>query len=150
MYSFPSLEPVHGSMFSSNCCFLSCIQVSQETGKVVWYSHFFKNFPWCVVIDRVKGFSVINEAEVDVFVELPCFLHDPVNVDSLISGTSASSKSSLYTWKFSFHILLKPSLKDFEHNLASMRNKGNCTIVGTFFGIGIGMKTDLFQSCGHC
>ena len=150
LYSFSDFEPVHCSMSSSNGCFLTRMQVSQETGKVVWYSHLSENFPQIVVIHRVNGFSVINEAEVDVFLELPCFLHDPVNVDSLISGTSASSKSSLYTWKFSFHILLKPSLKDFEHNLASMRNKGNCTIVGTFFGIGIGMKTDLFQSCGHC
>ena len=107
-------------MSSSNGCFLTRMQVSQETGKVVWYSHLSENFPQIVVIHRVNGFSVINEAEVDVFLELPCFLHDPVNVASLISGTSASSKSSLYTWKFSFHILLKPSLKDFEHNLANM------------------------------
>ena len=69
---------------------------------------------------RVKGFSVVNEAEVDVFLDIPCFLHDAANVGHLISGSSASSKTSLYMWNFSVHILLKPSLKDFEHNLASM------------------------------
>ena len=69
---------------------------------------------------RVKGFSVVNEAEVDVFLELPCFLYDPTNAGNLISGSSAFTKSSLYIWKFSIHVLLKPSLKDFESNLASM------------------------------
>ena len=68
----------------------------------------------------VKGFHIVNEEEVHVFLELPCFLHDPINVGNLISGFSAFSKPSLYFWKFSIHILLKPSLKDFEHNLASM------------------------------
>ena len=79
---------------------------------VVWYSLLFKNFPQFVVMHAVKGFCVVNEA-VDVFVRLPCFLHDPTNVGNLISGSSASLKPSLYIWKFSFHVLLKPSLKNF-------------------------------------
>ena len=102
------------------------------------------------MIHAVKGFSIVNEA--DVFLERPCFLHDPMNADNLILS-SASSNPSLYIWKYSVHILLKPSLKDFEHNLASMWNECNCRVVWTLFGIAllwIGMKTDLFQSCGHC
>ena len=79
-----------------------------------------KNFPQFVVIHTVKGFSIVSEAELDVFLELPCFLHDPMNVGSLISGFSDFSKPSLYIWKFLVHMLLKPGLKDFEYNLASM------------------------------
>ena len=86
---------------------------------MVWYSLFLKIFQF-VVIYTVKSFNIVNEKEVDVFLELSCFLHDPTNVGSLISGSSAFSKPSLYIWKFSVHILLKPSLKDFEHNLAGM------------------------------
>ena len=82
---------------------------------MVWYSHLFKNFPQFVVIDAVKGFSVVNEAEVDVFLELPCFFYGPGDVGNLMSGSSAFSKSSLYVGKFLIHILLKPSLKDFEY-----------------------------------
>ena len=95
MYSFPNLEPVHCSMSGSNCCFLTCIQKSQEEGKVVWCSHLFKNFPQFVVIYTVKGFSVVSEAEVDVVQELSCFFYDPEDVGNLISGSSAFSKSSL-------------------------------------------------------
>ena len=135
MYSFPNLEPVHCSMSVSNCCFLTCIQVSQEAGKVVWYSHFLKNFPQFLVIHTVKGVSVVNEVEVDVFLEFSCFFHDPTDVGNLISGSSAFSKSSLYIWKLLVHILLKPSLKDFENYLASMWNECNCVVVWTFFGI---------------
>ena len=86
---------------------------------MVWYSHLL-NFPQFLVIHRVKGFSIVNEAEVVVLLEFPCFFYDPVGVSNLISGSSAFSKSSLYIWKFLVHILLKPSLKDFEHYLASM------------------------------
>ena len=82
-------------MFSSSCCFLTCLQVSQEAGQVVWYSHLFKNFPQFVVIHTVKGFGIVNEAEVDVFLELFCFICDPMDVGNLISGSSAFSKSSL-------------------------------------------------------
>ena len=135
MYSFTNFKPVHCCTSDSNCFFLSCIQISQEAGKVVWYSHLFKNIPQCVVIHTVKGFSVVHEAEVDAFLEFPCFFYEPTDVGNLISDSSAFSKSSLYIWNFSAHILLKPSLKDFEHNLASMWNVCNCTVIWTFFGI---------------
>ena len=94
------------------------MQVSQEVDKVVWYSQLLKNFPQFVVIHTVKGFSVVNEA--DVFLEFSCFFYDPTDVGNLISGSSAFSKSSLYTWKLLVHILLKPSLKDFDHYLVSV------------------------------
>ena len=85
---------------------------------MVRYSHLFKNFPQFVVIHTVKVFSLVNEEEVDVFLEFPCFFYDPVDVGNLISRSSAFSKSSLYIWKFLVYVLLKPSLKDFEHLLA--------------------------------
>ena len=97
--------------------------------------HLFKNFPQFVVIYTVKSFSVVNEAEVDVFLEFSCFFYDPVDVDSLTFGSSAFSKSTLYIWKFSVHILLKTSLKDFEHYLATMWNECICMVVWTFLGI---------------
>ena len=107
-------------MSSSNCCFLTCIQISKEAGQMAWYSHLFQNFPYFVVIYTVKGFVVVNIAEVDVFLEFPCFFYDPTDVGNLISGSSAFCKASLYIWKFLVHALLKPSSKDFEHNLASI------------------------------
>ena len=116
MYSFPDLEPVCRSMSNSNCCFLTCIQVSQEAGQVVWYFHLLKNFRQFVVIHTVKGFSIVNEAEVDVFLEFSCFFYDSTGVGSLISG----AKSSLSFWKFSVHILLKTSLENYEHYFASV------------------------------
>ena len=135
MYSFPYLEPVHSSISSSNYCFLTCIQISQEAGKVVWYSHLLRNFPQFVVIHTVKVFNIVNEAEVDVFLELSCFFNDPTDVGSLISGFSAISKSSLNSWNFSVHVLLEPCLENFEHYLASMWHECNCEVVWTFFGI---------------
>ena len=95
MYFSPNFEQVGCSMSDSNCCFLICIQVSQEAGKVVWYSLLLKNFPQFVVIHTVKGFGVVNEAEVDVFVELSCIFCDPPDVGYLTSGSSAFSKLSL-------------------------------------------------------
>ena len=129
-------------MSSSNCCFLTCIQISQEAGKVVWYSHLFKNFAQIVVIHTVKGFSIVNE--VDVFLEFSCFFYDPMDVGNLISGSSVFSKSSLNIWKFSVHVLFKPTLENFEHYSASIWDEYNCVVVWTFFGIAfeIGMKTD--------
>ena len=85
---------------------------------MVWCSHFLKNFPVCC--DPPKGFSIVNEAEVDVFLEFSCFFYNPMDVDNLISGSSAFSKSSLYIWNFSVYVLLKLSLKDFEHYITSM------------------------------
>ena len=94
-YSFPSLEQICCFMSDSNCCFLTCIQVSQEADKVVWYSHLFQNFPQFVVIHTVKGVSIVKEAEVDIFLEFSCFFYDPPDIGNLISGSSAFSKSSL-------------------------------------------------------
>src|SRR5574339_143293 len=107
MYSFSYLEPVCCSMSSSNCCFLTCIQVSQEAGQVVWYSHLLKNFPQLVVIHTVKGFGIVNKAEVDIFLELSCFFDNPADVGNLTSGPSAFSKTSLNIRKFMDHVLLK-------------------------------------------
>ena len=81
------------------------------------------------MIHTVTGISVVSETEVDVFLEFPCFLYDPVNVDNLISGSCASSKPSLDIWKFSIHVMLKPSMQDFEHNLTSMGDDCNCPVV---------------------
>ena len=118
MYSFSYLEPVCCSMSSSNWCFLTCIQISQEADQVVWYSHLLKNFPQFIVIHTVKGFGIVNKAEIDVFLELSCFFYDPADVGNLISGSSAFSKTSLNIWKFMVHILLKPGLENFEYLLA--------------------------------
>ena len=87
---------------------------------MVWYSYLFKNFPQFVVIHTVKGFGVVNKTEVDVFLKLSCFLYDPVDVDSLISGSFGYSKSNLNIWKFTVNVLLKPGLENFEHYFASM------------------------------
>ena len=109
MYSFSSFEPVYCSMAGSNCCFLTCIQVSQETGKVVWYTHLFKNFPQFIVMHTVKGFGVVSKAEVAFYLELSCFFYDPIDFGNLISGSSSFSKPSLDIWKFFVHIMLKPA-----------------------------------------
>ena len=109
--------------------------VSQEAGKVVWYSHLFKNFPQFVEIHKVKGFGVVNKAEVDVFLELSCFFDDPVDVGNLISDSSAFSKSSLNIWKFMVHVLLKPDLENFEHYFTSVWDECSCAVVWAFFSI---------------
>ena len=96
------------------------MQISQEAGQVAWYSHLLKNFPQFVVIHTVKGFGLVNKAEIDVFLELSCFFDEPVDVGNLISGFSAFSKTSLKIWKFTVHVLLKPDLENFEHYLASV------------------------------
>ena len=114
------LEPVYCSMSSSNCCFLTCIQVSQEAGQAVWYSHLFQNFPQFIVIHTVKGFGIVNKAEIDGFLEVSCFFDDSADVGNLISGSCAFSKSSLNIWKFMVHVLLKPGLENFEHYFASV------------------------------
>ena len=96
-----------------------------------------ENFPQFVVIHRVKGFGIVNKAEVDVFLEFSCFFDDPTDVGNLLSGSSAFSKSSLNIWKFTFHLLLKPDLENFEHYLTSVWDDCNCTIVWTVFGIAL-------------
>ena len=121
-------------MSGSNCCFLSYIQISLEAGKVVWYFRLLKSFPQFVVFHKVKGVSIVfNEA--DVFLKFSCFFYDLTNVGNLIPDSSAFSKSSLNIWKFSIHILLKPSLKNFEHYFADVWDECNCVVVWTFFGI---------------
>ena len=120
MYSFSYLEPVCCSMSSSNCCFLTCTQIYHEAGQVVWYYHLLKTFPQFTVIHTVKGFGIVNKAEVDVFLGLSRFFDDPADVDNLISGSSAFSKTNLNIWKFTVHVLLKPGLENFEHYFASM------------------------------
>ena len=152
MYAFPDLEQV-SSMSSSNCCFLTCIRISQEAGQVIWYSHLLQNFPQVIVIHTVKGFGIVNKAEIDLFLELSCFFDDPADVGNLISGSSAFPKTSLNIWKFTVHILLKPGLENFEHYFASMWDERNCAVFKHSLALpffGIGMKIDLFQSCGHC
>ena len=153
MYSFHYLERVCCSMSSTNYCFLTWIQICQEAGQVVWYSHFSKNFPQFAVIHTVKDFSIVNKAEVDSFLELSCFFDDPADVGNLMSGSSAFSKSSLNIWKFMVHVLLKPGLKNFNHYFARVWDECNSAIVWTFFG------TDFlwdwneklpYPDCVHC
>ena len=104
------------------------------------------------MIHTVKGFSIVNEVEVDIFLEFPCFFYGPTDIGNLNSGSLAFPKSTLHIWKFLVHTLLKPSLKDFEHYLASLWNECNCAIVSTFFDTPLlwDWKTDLFQYYGHC
>ena len=115
---------------------------------MVWYSH-LRAF----MIHTVKVFSVVHKPEIDVFLKFPCFLNNPANVCNLISSSSSFSKPSLDIWKFLVHIMLKPSLQDFEYDLTRMGNECDCPVINSFFGklfLGIGMRIDLFQFCGHC
>ena len=95
---------------------------------MVWYSHLLKNFPQLIVIHTVKGFGIVSKAEIDVFLELSCFIHDPADVGNLISGSSAFSKTSLNIWKFMVHVLLKPDLEKFEHYFTSVGDECNCAV----------------------
>ena len=113
MYSFSYLEPVCCSMSSSNCCFLTCIQISQEGGQVAWYSHLFKNIPEFVVVHTVKGFGIVNKAEINVFLEVSCLISDLTAIGNFISCSFAFSKSRLNIWKSTVHVLLKPRLVGF-------------------------------------
>ena len=122
-------------MSHSNRGLLSLVQCSQEAGRVVWYTHPFKNFPQFIVIHIVKGFGIVDKAEVDVFLELPCFFDDPADVGNLISGSSAFSKTSLNIWKFQVQVLLKPGLENIEHYFTSVWDECNCAVVWAFFGI---------------
>ena len=126
-------------MSTSSCCFLTCIQISQEAGQVVQYSHLFQNFPQFTVIHTVKGFGIVNKAEIDIFLELSCFFDDPADVGNLISGSSALSKTSLNIWKFTVHILLKPvcsvyPLKGRPMGLSSGAHSGVLFIRHIFLG----------------
>ena len=122
-------------MSSPNCCFLTCIQISQEAGQVVWYSHLSQNFPQFVVTHTVKGCGIVNEAEIDVFLEFSCFFDDPADVGNWISVSSAFSKSSLNIWKFTVRVLLKPGLENFENYFTKVWDECNCVVAWAFFGI---------------
>ena len=136
MYSFSYLEPVCCSMSSSNYCFLTCMQISQEAGQVVWYAQsLLWNFPQFILIHTVKGFGIVNKAEIDVFQELSSFFDDPVDDGILISGSSVFSKTSLNIWKFTVHVLLKPGLENVEHYFTSVWDACNCVLVWAFFGL---------------
>ena len=132
---FSYLEPVCCSMSSSNCCFLTCIQVSQEAGQVVWYSHLFQNFPQLIVIHTVKGCGIVNKAELDVFLEFSCSFDDLADVGNLISGSSAFSKTSLNSWKFTVHVCVNILHWCFSFRLTSL-----CIIGSSFNHL---MRTDL-------
>ena len=153
MYSFSYLEPVCCSMSSSNCCFLTCIQVSQEACQLVWYSRLFQSFPLFTVIHTVKGFDIVNKAEIDVFWNSLAFLmiQQMLAIWSLVPllflnppWTSGSSWFT-YCWSLAWRILsitllaceMSTNVRSFEHSLAL-----------PFFGIGI--KIDLFRFCDHC
>ena len=125
MYSFPNQSIVPCLVLT-----IASWPAYRFLRRQVKYPHLLKHFPQFVVIHTVKDFNVVNKANVDFFLKFPCFLHDPVIVDNLTPGSSAFSKSSLYVWKFSVHILLKPNLKDFEHYFASM---WHCTVIGTLW-----------------
>ena len=134
-------------MSSSNCCFLTCLQISQEASQVTWYSHLFKNFPQFVVIHAVKGFGIVNKAEVDVFSGTLLFFQLSNRCWQFDLWFLYLFKSSLNIWKFTVHILLKPSLKDFEHYLVSTGMNAAIwqfehSLALPFFGIG--MKADFF------
>ena len=104
---------------------------------MVWYSHLFKDFSQFVVIHTVKGFSVVNDAEIELSLEFLCFLYDPKDVGNLISGSSAFYKSSLNIWKLMVHELLKPGLENFEHYFASMQDEFNCAVVWDCLSLGL-------------
>ena len=122
-------------MSSSNCCFLTCIQVSQESGQVVWYSHILQNFPQFIMIHAVEGFGIANKAEIDVFLELSCFFDDAEGLAIWSLVPLPFLKTSLNIWKFSVHVLLKPGLENFEHYFTRVWDECNCVVLWAFFGI---------------
>ena len=144
---------VTAAVKSEDDCFLTCRQVTQETGKMIWYSPLFRSISKSVMIHTVKNFSIVNWTEVNAFFNFPCFLYNQVNVGNLISGFSAFYKPNLNIWHFSVHIMLKLSLKDLSITLlvwemsATVQGFEHCLVL-PFLEIRI--RADLFQSCGHC
>ena len=128
---FPSFKCFSCSVSDSNCHFLTYIQTFQETGKVIWYSHFLKNFPQFVLVHTVKEFSMVSEADRNVFWDSLAFSM----IQWILSIWSLVLQTSLYIWKFSIHVVLKLSLKEFEHYFASKWDECNCMIGWTFIGI---------------
>ena len=144
MYSFINLEPVCCYMSNCSCLFLICIQISQEAGQVVWHSHLFKNFPQFVVIHTVKG--IINEAEVNVFLEFSCFLCDSVGIGNLISGSSAPSKSSLNIWKFSVqNFLTAEDIKNMWQEYTEELYKKDLNDLGNYNGVITHLESDILE-----
>ena len=131
MYSFPDFEAICCSMSSSACCFLTYIQVRRSGIPISW--RIFHSLLWSST-NCVKGFGIVNKAEVGVSLELSCFFDDPTDVGNMISGSSAFSKSNLNIWKFTVHVLLKPGLENFEHYFTSVWDECNCAVVFAFFG----------------
>ena len=134
MYSFPNLEPVHCSLSSSNCCSWPACRFLRRQVRWSGISISWRIFQF-VLIHIVKGFGIVNKAEVDVFLKCSCFFHDPADVSNSISGSSAFSKNSLNIWKFTVHVLLKPGLENFEHYFTSMGDECNWAVAWTFFDI---------------
>ena len=123
-------------MSSFYCCFLTCIQISQGAGQAVWYSHLYQNFPRFVVIHTVKGFGIVNKAELHVFFGYSlAFFDNPMDVGNLNFGSSTFSKTSLNIWKFMVCVLVKPGLENFEHYFTSVWDECNCVVVWASFGI---------------
>ena len=120
------LEPISRSIQGFNCCFLTLIQVSQETGKIVWYSHLPKSSPQFIMIYTAKGFIIVGETEIDAFLKFPCFLYNPANVGNFISSSSSFSKPSLDIWKFLVCLMLKSSMQDFKHDCFDQRLNTLC------------------------
>ena len=137
MYSFPNLEPVCFCTSSSSCCFLTCIQISQEAGQVSWYSQLLKNFPQFVVIHTVKGFGIVSKPEVAVFLELLLFLMIQwmLAVWSLVPLPYINPAWTSGISLFMVHALLEPGLENFEHYFASVWDECNCVVVQAIFGI---------------
>ena len=134
MYSFPNLDQ---SVVPCPVLTVASWPAYKFLRRQVRWSHILKNFPQFVVIHTVKGFGVVNKAEVDIFLELSCFFSDPMDVGNLISGSSVFSKSSLNIWSFMVDVLLKSGLENFEHYFTSMWDECNCVVVWTFFVIAL-------------
>ena len=130
-------------MSSHNYCFLTLIQISQEAGQVIWHSYLLKNFPQFSVMHTVKGFSIVNKAEINVFLELSCFFDDPADLGNLNSGSFAFSKTSLNILKLMVHVLLKPGLENFEHYFTSMWASSSLSILWHYLSLGLEWKLTL-------
>ena len=122
-------------MSGSNCCFLTCIQISQEAGKVVWYTHLFKNFPQFVLIHTVNGFDIVNKAQVGVCLELSCFFFMIQRMLGIRSLVPLPFLNPVWIWKFSVHVLLKPGLEIFECYTPRLWDECNYEVVWALFGI---------------
>ena len=152
MYSFLNLESISCSIRGSNCCFLTHIQVSQETDKMVWNSCLSKSFPQFVMIYLVKGYSIVDETEIDVFLKFPHLFYNPANAGNLIYSSSSFYKPTLDIWNFLVCIMPQPACKLLSKTLLAWEMSVTVSwlahsLVLPFLGIGV--RIDLFRSCGH-